>query len=329
VASRNGFYQGRTIWNQTQGSGVPAGAPVATGVAPVATPGNDGRSATLSWSGVFTDNGKAITDYFAGVFQGGAAPGCSVSGVGSGAPVLHADPESSRFKRVQGGSVGFDGLEPNQTYDFVVYAYNGQGCTASQTVSATVRQAPGSSTGVDVTAGLQGTGAGTYDVPIEVRYDHGSGTTSAISYTLISADGEDPGTLSGASGVATGSIGNHYGDELSIRIDRICETYPDGSQLCSAPGATYPLGTTAVDTNLTLPRYEPLSRTFTWVGWPTGSGYSSVTYTCDGGATRSPMPAAGQTASCAATGAGPDVLEVEVTAGGTAYRQEYAASGLP
>ena len=60
VASRNDFYAGRTSWNQTQSSGVPAGAPLLAGAAPVATPSRtDGTTATLSWGNVFSDNGKA------------------------------------------------------------------------------------------------------------------------------------------------------------------------------------------------------------------------------------------------------------------------------
>ncbi|MGN6203382.1 Ig-like domain-containing protein, partial [Humibacter sp.] len=159
IASRNQFYQSRATWNQTSGSGVPAGAPVLTGIAPVATPDQtDGTSATLSWSSVFGSNGKAITEYYAGVFQGGAQPRCTVTGVDSGNPVLSTDPESSTFKKTEGGSVTFTGLQPNQRYTFVVYAYNGQGCTASSLISATQRQKPGSVRDVAITGPVQNLG---------------------------------------------------------------------------------------------------------------------------------------------------------------------------
>ncbi len=93
VASRNDFYAGRTTWNQSTGSDIPAGAPIATGAAPSANPDQtDGRTATLSWGGDFVDNGRPITTYFAGVFEGNNAPSCSVTGVETGNPQLSHDP---------------------------------------------------------------------------------------------------------------------------------------------------------------------------------------------------------------------------------------------
>ncbi|MDN4615181.1 Ig-like domain-containing protein [Leifsonia sp. F6_8S_P_1B] len=331
VSSRNGFYQGRTTWNQTQGSGVPAGAPLTTGVAPVATPSEqDGTTATLSWSGVFSDNGKPVTDYFAAVFQGGAIPNCTVTGVEDGAPVLRHDPLSGSFKQVQGGQVQFSGLQPNQTYGFAVYAYNGQGCTRSSVSTATVRQAPGGVTGVVVTTPAQRNGESTYDFQVDVNYRHGSGNRPVIDYSLVLPDGStEPGRFNNTtSGLASGQNGSHYGVPLQIRIDRICETYPDGSQLCSTPGFTQKLGV-AVSTEIGGTRYDPATRTFTWTSWPTGSGYSSVTYSCDGGVTTAPMPAVGQTASCVAP---EDVLspelQVRVMVDGDEYTQTYPASGM-
>lgn len=208
VASRNEFYQGRTTWNQTRSSGVPAGAPLTTGTSPTASPDTaSGSTATLSWPGVFSDNGKAITDYYAGVYQGGAQPSCSVTGVESGAPVLHVDQQSGSFKRVQSGSVVFSGLQANQTYSFVVYAYNGQGCTASAVVSATQRRAPGQVSDVSASATLQPSAPGLFDFSLtDVSYAAGSGTIASISYTLTSGGNAiDSGVLAGASGLVAGS----------------------------------------------------------------------------------------------------------------------------
>ncbi|WP_285116944.1 Ig-like domain-containing protein [Leifsonia sp. fls2-241-R2A-40a] len=323
VAARNDFYQSRTTWNQTQGSGVPAGAPTTTGVAPVATPDTtDGTSATLSWSNVFGDNGKAISDYYAGVFQGGNAPGCSVTGVNSGRPVLDTDPG---LKRVQAGSTVFSGLRPNQSYNFIVYAYNGQGCTASAVVSATPRQSPGQVTGIAVGQRVQdGT---TVDFPITIDYRAGGGGTPVFDYQLLSGGAVvDSGQLKGTSGVLTGN-GNHYGMPLSVQITKVCEGYPDGSSLCTAQTATQALGV-AVDLSIGGQRYDPESHIFTWTSWPTGA-YDAVTYSCDG-ATQLPMPAAGETATCTAPANDlAPTLTVTVVSGADTYSQAYPGSGMP
>jgi len=72
--------------------------------------------------------------------------------------------------------------------------------------------------------------------------------------------------------------------------------------------------------------YDPASNTFTWTSWPIGL-FSFVTYSCDGGATRTRMPAPGQTASCVATAPSP-VLQIRVGANGTTYQHDYASDSL-
>ena len=323
VASRNDFYQGRTTWNQSQGSGVPAGAPTTTGVAPVATPDTtDGTSATLSWPNVFGDNGKAITDYYAGVFQGPGAPGCSVSGVGTDNPVVHPDPG---LQDVQGGSVTFTGLSPNQTYNFIVYAYNGQGCTPAAVVSATPRQSPGSVTGIAVNRRVQnGT---TVDFEVTVSYRSGGGSNPTFDYQLL--DGAavvDSGTLKGTTGILSGSGGNHYGMPLTVKITRVCEGYPDGSSLCTDQSATQDLGV-AVNLSIGGARYDAATHVFSWTSWPTGA-YDAVTYSCDG-TTQLPMPAAGQTATCTAPANDPSpTLTVRVVSKPDTYGVDYPGSAL-
>ncbi len=322
VSSRNQFYQGRTTWNQTQGSGVPAGAPTTTGVAPVATPDTQaGTSATLSWSGVFGDNGKAITSYYAAAFQGGNPTSCQVSGVESGQPTL----STSGLRQVQGGSTVFSGLSPNQTYNFIVYAYNGQGCTPAAIVSATPRQSPGDVT--SITVGPRQQSGRTADFGVTVSYRAGGGSNPRFDYQLLSGGAVvDTGTLAGTSGVLTGSGANHYGVPLTVRITQVCESYPDGSSLCSPQSATQDLGV-AVDLAIGGGRYDPASHVFTWTSWPTGA-YDAVTYSCDG-TTQLPMPAAGQTASCTAPANDPSpTLTVRVLVGGDTYSADYPGSSL-
>lgn len=331
VAARNEFYQGRTTWNQTQSSGVPAGAPLVTGVAPTASPNTaDGSTATLTWPGAFSDNGKAIIAYYAGVYQGGAQPSCTVTGVESGNAVLHVDPTSGSFKRTQGASVDFSGLQANQTYNFVVYAYNGQGCTASTVVTATQRRAPGQVSDVSADPSLVSSAQNLFDFSIaNVAYAAGSGSTASVSYTLTSGGSAiDSGVLTSTNRIAAGSNGPHYGMDLAITITRICETYGDGSQLCTDQNPnSFPLGV-AVSTAIGGQHYDAATRTFTWTAWPTGSGYSAVRFSC--GDTAADMPATGQTASCQAPGTDPDpslVISVTRSAGDT-YSTPYPASGM-
>ncbi|MFF1572021.1 Ig-like domain-containing protein [Leifsonia sp. NPDC058292] len=331
ISSRNDFYAGRTTWNQTQGSGVPAGGPLQTGTAPVATPSTtDGRTATLSWSGVFSDNGAGISDYYAAVYEGGAAPSCSVSGVENGKPVLNVDRQSSTFIKTGSGQVTFSGLAPGRNYSFLVYAYNGQGCTASPVVTATPRQAPSTPTDAQVT-GPTDNGSGLWDFTLDgLTYTPGSGGGGTeVTYTITGANGvSETNTISGTSGRLTGTTGDHYGTPLRLTIVRVCELYNGSAPLCNDQGDTpfsKDIGT-AVNTNISGAHFDAPSNTFTWTGWPTGL-YSSVTYSCDGGATQSPMPAAGSTATCVATTPFP-VLQIRVGANGTTYRQDYASGSL-
>jgi len=322
VASRNDFYQGRTTWNQSQGSGVPAGAPTTTGIAPVATPSTtDGTSATLSWSNVFGDNGTAITTYYVAVFQGGNPTFCRVDGVEDGQPTL----STGGLTRVQGGSTTFDGLNPNRTYNFIVYAYNGQGCTPAAVVSATPRQAPGDVNQITVTGRTQN--GDTVDFGVSISYRAGGGSNPVFDYQLLSGNTVvDSGQLAGTSGVLTGSGGNHYGMPLTVRITRVCESYADSAPLCSDQSATQDLGV-AVSLAIGGGRYDPASHVFTWTSWPTGQ-YDAVTYSCDG-TTQLPMPPVGQTASCTAPANDPSpTLVVRVVSGSDTYSQQYPGSSL-
>jgi len=330
ISSRNDFYAGRATWNQVQGSGVPAGAPLQTGTAPVATPSTtDGRSATLSWSGVFADNGAGITDYYAAVYEGGAAPSCTVTGVESGNPVLNVDRQSSSFIRTGSGQVTFTGLTPGRNYSFLVYAYNGQGCTASPVVSAVPRQAPSMPTDAQVT-GPTDNGNGLWDFTLDgLRYTPGSGGgDTQVTYSLTGANGvSETGTLSGTSGRLTPGTG-HYGTPLTLTILKICELYSGSDPICTDPNdRPYSRGIgTAVSTVIGGAHYDAASNTFTWTSWPIGL-FSFVTYSCDGGATRTRMPAPGQTASCVATAPSP-VLQIRVGANGTTYQHDYASDSL-
>ncbi|MEO7016259.1 MAG: Ig-like domain-containing protein [Leifsonia sp.] len=333
ISSRNDFYAGRTTWNQTQGSGVPAGAPLPTGNAPVATPSiTDGRSATLSWAGVFGDNGQAISKYYAAVYEGGAVPQCSVSGVDTGNPVLTVDPQSSRFQATTSQQWTFTGLTPGHQYSFFVYAYNGQGCTASSVVTATPRLAPSTPTNASFSGPADG-GNGLWDFTLTgLTYTPGSGGGSTIVRYRIDGDNgvSETGQLTGTTGTLIGSGGNHYGTGLTFVVLSVCEQYPDG-QVCnnpSDPPFSKRIPGVAVSTVLGGTHFDAPSNTFTWTSWPTGS-YTAVTYNC-GGPTQTPMPVLGQTASCVAPGAPGTqaTLKVTVVANGTTYVRNYPSGSF-
>jgi hypothetical protein len=329
VASRNDFYAGRTTWNQATGSGVPAGAPIATGVAPVATPhSSDGRTATFAWGGVFSDNGRAITSYFAGVYEGNNAPSCSVSGVENGQPVLNHDNFDAHFKPVTDGtSVDFAGLTPNHSYSFIVYAYNGQGCTAGPVVQAVQRLAPGTPTDVQTTAPPADDGTGLFDFSLTgVTYRAGGGTNgTVVNYWLTGAGVSESGQLGLGGGVLAPPGTRHYGVSLTLQV-QVCDLYPGSDPICSGV-FTKPLGT-PVSTQLTGARYDPTARTFSWTGWPTGA-YDYVRFSCDGGATRTDMPAVGQTPTCTVTPTETDpTITVYVGADGIAYEHSWRSADL-
>jgi hypothetical protein len=114
---------------------------------------------------------------------------------------------------------------------------------------------------------------------------------------------------------------------LTLSITSICETYPDGSQLCTAQNSKTPLGV-AVSTAIGGARYDAPTSTFSWTAWPTGPGYTLVTYSCGNGL-QTPMPSAGQTATCQVPAGDPNpTLTVTVRVGGNTYSTPYQASGM-
>jgi hypothetical protein len=323
------------MWNQARGSGIPSGPPIASASAPSAVPDLDsGQSATLSWPGVFSDNGKAISSYYAAVYQGGSAPSCTVSGVEDGNPTLSVDPESSTFKKVTGGttSVTFTGLSPNTNYSFLVYAYNGQGCTASAVATATPRSKPAPPSDFSASVPGGGAGAGYFDAVLTSVTPPANPGGAALSYEyqFVGAFTTAPAPVP-AGGVLAGGP-QSYGQPASVQL-RTVATYPGGVALRSDWSAAKSPGV-PVSTVLSGARFGPSpadasTGEFSWTGWPSGA-YVSVKYTCDGGATQHDMPASGQTATCSlATGQMSGTLTVTVIANGASvYTHDYRSSDL-
>src|SRR5690606_18390752 len=78
VSARNGAYTALSVWNTSEPqAGVPAGPPIAVS-SPLATATTD-SSISVDWGGVFNNNGREISAYWAASYTGGA-PTCSPDG---------------------------------------------------------------------------------------------------------------------------------------------------------------------------------------------------------------------------------------------------------
>jgi hypothetical protein len=280
VSARNSAFAALANWNSAGGTGFPAGPPLYLVDSPptAATVGEDGTSASLSWSGSFDDNGASITDYRAAAFEAGdSAPACSDS---SGNDVGTAT------------STTFSGLTANDEYDFIVFATNAMGCTASDIVSLTPHPTPGPVTDID-SSGPSDNGANLWDFRLNSVTVGGSETdTDMFEYQLSggSVDGSTYGPLAYGSFLET-SNNSQYGNDISVVV-KACKQYSD-STLCSDDwSAPFELGV-PVD-NSDLPglsfSHDPfnllgpaVNGTWTWSSGLDLNSYASITYDCGNG----------------------------------------------
>jgi hypothetical protein len=330
VSARNRAPNSLATWNQAGGTGIPAGAPIATG-APVSASGSmtDGATATAAWPGAFAANGAVVTTYWAVIRSDGSTPTCGVAGVESGAPVL-TPPSGPGVVQVDGAtSTVFTGLAADVTYEITVFAYNGQGCTAAAPVDVTPRAAPPTVTQASVSAGPVPNGEGFWDFTVG-GVGTGRGVSSQYDYVYRLAGGTTEGTesavRSGTSFLTAGT--SHYGNDISVQF-KACVTYPEGT-ICSATwSAPFPLGVPVWNS-------EPGELTGTpddedgiwnWLSAPASPtpGAWAVEYSCDDGDTWTAMP---QVGSCLAEdgifGLGtPRDLVVRISAEGARYERSY------
>lgn len=277
VSARNDSYGPLTTWNSSAGQGTPAGPPIAV-AAPVATTVSD-TQISLSWAGSFTNNGRPVTNYYAAAYTG-TVPTCSPSGVVTpgGATVQSTG---------TGTSTSFAGLAANGEYSFVVFAYNGQGCTASSSVTAVTK--PGVITNL-FWAGPSANGQ-VFDFTVTGGEMGASPITSdfTLYYRLNGSTEYGPVSL----GAFLKAEPLQYGSSVSVTV-RACRTY-SGQQVCqetaSAPFAlgvpVDPRASGVVFTHdlVDNPETEEVeaepvnSGTFQISGWPVGS-YEDVQLAC-------------------------------------------------
>lgn len=322
VSPRNAAYTALSVWNTSEPrSATPAGPPIALTV-PVASVVND-TTATLAWAGGFDANGRPITAYTAVAYTG-TPPTCAADGTitRNGAAVSAVG---------SGTSATFSGLSPNRTYTMLVFADNGQGCTASPTVIAQTPPAVVSALNVagPVANGKQ------FDFTVTGGMMGSDPLTSDYTLYYRLSGGTVPGTIFGP--VALGSFltaegGQQYGKKISAEV-RACRIYASGTLCQKQWSLPFELGV-PVDPSvgsLTFVTDGDLlndSGTFEWLDWPTGS-YESVQYRC-GGVTLDPWQTADTSiagGSCHADVAlllAAPTLVVRVTAnGGQIYDRTY------
>ncbi|CAN5486643.1 hypothetical protein BH09ACT4_BH09ACT4_02420 [soil metagenome] len=331
VSARNSAPNSLATWNEAGATGVPAGPPIPTGAPSAAASVTDGTTASISWDGVFADNGAAISNYYVSIYTG-AAPSCTVTGVDQGQPSVNPPPAGQYTHHLGGGSrsTNFGGLTPNQPYSMVVFAYNGQGCVASTVVPVTPRAAPGDVTAVSTAGPLQSSPS-TWDFRLD-DFTIGSGSTDADSfrYRLIGGDTDQSasGVMSPGTLLTTGN-GSHYGNSLAVQV-KACKAYPEAT-LCSPNwSASFSLGGVAVSNSIpgglqsVVTDNDGLidsSGYWSWGSLPSGADYSGVSATCgpdDDSSTPNQCEVHG-----GLLGLNFPNLAVTIAANGTTYTREY------
>lgn len=341
VSARNRAPNSLASWNEAGGSATPAGPPIVTASPTASASTTDGTTASVGWAGAFSANGKAILDYFV-VRHDGAAPACTVTGVDAGAPVL-SPPTGTEVHTLPGTATttSFAGLSPNTSYHFTVYSHNGQGCTASATVTATPRAAPGTVTSIETTGAIP-SGTGTWDFQLSsLTIASGSADVDGFQYRL--AGGTTSGAeYSGQPGVGfLTADGTQYGQAVTVQV-KACKQHPE-VRLCSLEWSTpFALGRPvsiqlsglqAIETLAPDPGVTPGEGLWSWTGEPVAhgggsAGYDGVEIACGAGA----VPAG--SLQCAVVGGGPlgdayPSLTVTVTANGEVYARTYNWAETP
>lgn len=307
VSARNSAPNSLASWNSATGSGIPAwtpivvGSPSASGLASAS-----GTTVAAQWAGVFSPNGRAISDYRVRIVSGSGPVACeSASSVGTAT------------------GHDFTGLSPNTTYTVVVFASNGLGgCSAAATTSVTTRATPGTVTAMTAAAPEEN-GPG--------RWDHrltGITTSGAsgghVQYRLVGegVDGSASEVVPVGSTFLTSPNGSHYGVPVAVEL-RACAVWPEVT-LCS-PDWSAPLALgTAVENapppGLTATGGGLFSETeWTWSGRP--GPYPVIEYAC-GAQPRQPFPdGPGQ---CSVSGVlADDDFTVWIVVGGVEYPRTY------
>ncbi len=322
ISPRNGAFTALSVWNTSNPqSGTPAGAPIA-GAAPVAIVAS-GTSIRLDWSSVFSANGRAITDFTAAAYTG-TAPTCAADGTISpnGATIIDA---------ATAAATQFDGLTADATYSLLVFAFNGQGCTASVSV---IGHTPPAVITALVTSGPQVSTPTTWDFTLDGGTIGGSTPITGeyslyyrLSGTTVPSTEYGPVSL----GAFLTAEGQQYGQAISVAV-RACRTYASGPVCQPTYSANFTVGTPVAPSISGLKFVSDgnvlaNNGTFSWLGWPTGS-YDAIEFSCGSSPGGMFVPAdTTKPGQCLTTDVGPigvPYLSIRVTAnGGHHYEIDY------
>jgi hypothetical protein len=337
VSARNQASADLAVWTSAEATGVPAGPPQRASRPTASVDIDDAGTAALSWDAGFTSNGRAVSNYYAAVFTD-ILPTCVIEGdVPGNATVPNS---GTGFKHVgTSTSTTFEGLQSNTPYQFVVFASNGMGCTASEIVQVTPRSRPGTVTSVQV-SDPEENGSNQWDLRLE---DFGISTGYSDAETVLyrlSGDGVEGGEHGP---VAVGeflesSNGSHYGTALSVQL-KACTTYPEYDEpVCSLDWSdTVRVGTPVENTALRAltARIVPAEADgdeptglWRWTAAPSGA-YGAVTVSCGGRDVRITDGEGGECATSPMDGSAegtpvfPD-LSITITVDGRDYVRSYA-----
>jgi len=335
VSARNRAPNSLATWNEAGGSATPAGAPILVASPTASASTSDGTTVGIGWAGAFSANGKTISRYYV-ARHAGTPPACVVTGVETGAPVL-SPPTGGDVQELAAGTTGatFTGLAPDVDYFFTVYAYNGQGCTASATVTATPRARPGTVVGATISAPVARDG-GHWDFQLTDVETSGGSVPDSVVYRLSGGSTDTTQSaltpLDAPAYLVSGTT--HYGNDVSVEL-KACRQYPE-VLLCSAdwsapvhlgrPVSIQLSGLLAVE-SLAPADGAPGQGAWSWTAAPQpavdgGRGYDAVTIGCG------PDDVAETPLQCEVVGTGPDgdaypQLTVTVTADGVNYARTY------
>lgn len=338
VSARNASFEPLTSWAVATTTGTPAGAPVSlaspTAVGSVSVSGADQASVSIDWAGVFAANGRAVQAHYVWIADSGRPPACTVTGVDTG-DAEHAVPSSVRQFSAAASSAVVTGLAADSVYRVVVYAFNGQGCTASAEVTAIPRERPSVVTDITRSAMPLVNGEGRWDFELTGVSTSGLDPVSVVQYRLRGAAG---GGGSGGAGVDGSEFTattlpafltagtSHYGHDVLVEV-RGCRQYEQ--LLCGDWSAGFALGVPVsidVQHTITDTSQNPSSRTVSISYTPMSVGaYDSVSYLCQGGSsvvnpTSSPCEI---TADSGNNPANEPRLTVTVVENGITYIREY------
>lgn len=333
ASARNDAFSPLTSWNSAETSGTPAGAPlrIAAPTAAQTSPSADPNAQQLrvEWPGAFAANGRTISRYFLWVTDGSeAAPSCTVSGVDSGSPSLSPPAGATSYPGDQ-TAVTLTNLRGDRTYRVVVYADNGQGCTASVDVTASTVTRPARVATVTFAPAAVPVAEGRFEARIDAVVTEREGEASSVIRYRFGETGTVSAAVTVPAIVTNGSYGTFRQLQVQVCRDTSATLCGDWSALVDVPVAVAidvrPVFTVSGDS----PPEQVADIVWTPLDWTSPvergahPGYDVVEYLCRSDDGPPPPSSTGGSCTVAAPPSADPRLEVRVTVGGTVFERIY------